>query len=46
MQGIVYVKQILHILSLDKSSFSIVTMEDSQSQPKSNYTVLVHEEGG
>ena len=43
MQGIVCIEYILCILSLDESSLSIVTMDNSQSQPKPNHTVLVQE---
>lgn len=46
MKGIVCVAQILRILPFYKSPLPIVTKDNRQAQPQTDYTVLIHEQGG
>ena len=46
MKGIVRVPQILRILPFYKSPLPIIAKDNRQAQPKSDYTVLIHEQGG
>ena len=46
MYGVIRIEQILRILSFYKSPLPIVAKNNSQAQPQTDYTILIHEQGG